>query len=104
MHEWPEYIPQFSDGSGWDLENKKAPYFYEHVTLQEVKKLKAASAKHLYKIVMIVPTPIEYHHKDTHFVKGSHLDRFLEGYAEYAAYIVSIERVDHMPPTDEKLP
>src|SRR6266699_3768580 len=28
-------IPQFPDESGWDLEDKKAPYFYEHVTLAE---------------------------------------------------------------------
>jgi hypothetical protein len=93
-----EWVPQFPDGSGWDLEDKESPYFYEHISLQDVEKLKAASANQVYKIVTIAPTPIEYHHKDTHFIKGSYLDHFLEAYKESsdcAAYIVSIEPVDH---------
>ncbi|SRR6266568_8520033 len=99
MREW---IPQFPDGSGWDLEDKNAPYFYEHITPQEKRKLKAAAAKRLYKIVTIVPLT-EQLHKNAHFVKGSHLDRFLERWSEHAEYIVSIEQVESMPSTHEKL-
>lgn len=98
-----EYIPQFSDGSGWDLEDKHAPCFYEHITPQEERKLKAASDKRLYKIVTIVPF-VEHLHKDTYFVKGSYLDRFLQKFTGFAAYIVSIEPVESMPSIDEKLP
>jgi hypothetical protein len=98
-----EWIPPFPDGSGWDLKDKKVPYFYEHINLEEVKKLKAAQAKQLYKIIMIVPTPIDYRHKDIYFVEGSHLDHFLEGCSECVAYIVSVEPVKSMPSTHEKL-
>ena len=102
MAEWPEWIPQFPDGSGWDLEDKKAPYFYEHVTFQDEKSLKRQQWKLLYKIVMVLPGT-EHHHKNTYFVKGSHLNRFLQDHSGYMEYFVSIERVEHMPSTDEKL-
>ncbi len=98
-----DYIPQFPDGSGWDLEGKYAPtYFYEHISQAEVRKLKRATANQLYKIVCIVPLT-EQPHKNTYFVKGSRLSRFLEGFSECAEYIISIERVESMPSFDEKL-
>ncbi len=74
-----EYIPQFPDGSGWDLEDKKEPYFYEHITHQERRKLEAARAKHLYKIVGIERFD-DQDHKNTFFIKGRHLERFLAFY------------------------
>src|SRR5712692_9121519 len=51
----PLMIPQFSDESGWSLVNKKEPYFYEHITLAEPRRLKRAQSSRLYKIVMIYP-------------------------------------------------
>ena len=101
MNQW---IPQFPDGSGWSLEDEDSPCFYEHVTHQEAEELKVSSAEQLYKIVCITPYPPPYHkHKNTYFIKGSHLDSFFEGYSETTEYIVSIERVERMPSTDEKL-
>jgi hypothetical protein len=97
-----QYIPQFPDGSGWDVDDKRAPYFYEHITSQEERKLKAASAKRLYKIVMILPG-VEHHHKNTYFVKGSHLDRFLQTHKGFSEGFVSIEQVENIPSTYEKL-
>ncbi len=100
-YRFPYLQPQFSDESGWSLVDKKAPYFYEHITLAEPKRLKLASARRLYKIVMIDPGT-EYHHKNTYFVKGSYLDRFLQDHLG-SEQLVSIERVESMPSTDEKL-
>ncbi len=95
-----EWRPQFPDGSGWDLEDEQHPYFYEHITPQEVEALESAEAERLYKIVHIIPYP-DQPHKDTYFVKGAFLAEFL--FSEDVEYIVSIERVENMPSTHEKL-
>ena len=97
-----KWIPQFPDGSGWDLDDKKAPYFYEHITPQERRKQEAVRAKQLYKIVGI-DRHGEQAHKNTFFVKGRYLEQFLTFYWEWHESIVSIEPVEHMPSTDEKL-
>ena len=100
-YRFPYLQPQFPDESGWSLVDKKAPYFYEHITLAEPKRLKLASARRLYKIVMIYPG-VEYHHKNTYFVKGSHLNRFFQDHIG-SEQLVSIELIQHMPSTSEKL-
>lgn len=99
-----EYIPQFPDGSGWDLEETTSPCFYEHVTQAEVQALERAEAERLYKIVCIIAA-LDQPHKNTYFVKGAHLASFFEDRftSEIAEYAVSIERVESMPSTDEKL-
>ncbi len=98
-----EFIPQFPDGSGWEVEDKKAPYFYEHVTHAEVRHLRASRNKAIYKIVTILDYT-DQPHKDTYFVPGKFLQKFLEEYItpRFFLEVVSIERVESMPPTDEK--
>ncbi len=96
-----EWIPQFPDGSGRDLEDKQAPYFYEHITLAEEKKLKRIQASRLYKVVTIVHT--EHPHKNTYFMRGTRLEEFLDGYCETTEHVVSIEPVESIPSADEKL-
>lgn len=101
-----ECIPQFPDGSGWDVEDEQCPYFYEHISLQEAAAQTAAWAEQLYKIVHIILYP-DQPHKDTYFVKGAFLAEFLYDLSEEGndlEYIVSIEPVQSMPSTDEKLP
>ena len=106
-----QWIPQFSDGSGWNVEDyEHFPYFYEHVTRQEAREMKAASAERLYKIVCLQPYDTDrryrHYHKNTFFVKGAFLAEFLQlppFTAILAEGIVSIEPVESIPPTDEKL-
>ncbi|SRR6266704_2695315 len=98
----PDYIPQFPDGSGWDLDDKKEPYFYEHITHQERRRLEAARAKQLYKVVALEWFSGQ-EHKNTIFVKGRHLERFLAFFWDHHESLVSIEPVESMPSTDEKL-
>lgn len=98
------WIPQFPDGSGWDVTDEKAPYFYGHIAPGESARLQRKRARTLYKIVCVItfasPTP---HHKNTYFVKGSCLNKFMKHREELFEQIVSIEQVERLPSPHEKL-
>lgn len=96
-----DFKPQFEDGSGWDkLED--IPYFYEHISPEEGRKLELSLEVTYYKVITVVPL-VEQLHKNTYFVKGKDLESFLEGFSQTAEYIVSIEKVDKIPSAKEKL-
>jgi hypothetical protein len=82
------------------LEDKQAPYFYEHIMFAEESKLKRVQATRLYKVVTIVHT--EHPHKNTYFIRGARLEEFLDGYCETTEHVVSVELVESMPSTEEK--
>jgi len=117
-----EHIPQFPHDSGWvqdriiplypaasALDPKDyiyAPYFYEHITLEEAERRKRAAAVQVYKIETLFHYPLGHMHRDTYFVTGAFLGALLQHpifTAEFPHILVSIEPVERMPSTDEKL-
>lgn len=99
-----EWTPQFPDGSGWDLEDAHIPCFYEHISHEEVDRLRKGLNTAIYRVVTILDY-VDQPHKDTYFIKGEHLQEFLERCItpEFFLEVMSIERVESMPSTDEKL-
>lgn len=100
-----EYVPQFSDGSGWDESDDYVLSYYQHVLKKETKKAYQNLSKTLYKIEKIITYADIPPHKNTYFVPGPFLNEFLNNYCsdEYFEEVVNIEKVDKIPDTKKKL-
>ena len=101
MNKKLEYIPQFKDGSGWDLDNKKAPYYYEHIDKKEGDVLENFQKATLYQVTTIVPImPV---HRNTYFVKGDYIEEFINDFRKCWEYVVDIKKVYKIPSFKKKL-
>lgn len=105
MDDTKKWIPQFNDGSGWDtISVKIAPYFYEHIKKGEVKKLKDGLTERVFKVICITDYPGQPH-KNTYFIKGNDLQKFLEKHfrPNYAEEVISIKEIRRIPSFKKKL-
>ena len=116
---YESWTPQFEDGSGWNTTFPKHPYFYEHITEEEINKLQETPRPliedrqaRLFKVVAIIKGGqfgeglSDHHHKNTYFVENKYIENFLEDFYDdyYGEKVVAILPVSKVPSLKKKLP
>ena len=98
-------VRQFSDVSGWyDSTDPNDPtFFYEVIDQPQLETLERSSEQKLYKIVCVtrpISAPIR---KQTYYVGGAILDTWLERQTKCREDILSIEQVEEIPSSENRV-